>query len=141
MTVTSVPAPELPEVASWCRRRGLRLCVVFGSRARGGARPESDLDLALWADPQPAAGELLAWRRELSEAAGLPVQAVLVTPRLDPVLGFQIVGEGRPLHESHPGTWAREQLRLWHAYQDALPFLRAARRQLRRFAAETRVGT
>lgn len=84
---------------------------------------------------------MLAWRRELTEATGIPVQMILVTADLDPVLGLEIARDGVPLHEADEGTWARERLRLWHAYQDALPFLRAARRNLLQFAAEVRDGS
>jgi predicted nucleotidyltransferase len=129
------------KLAEWCGRRGVSLGVLFGSQARGAARPESDVDLALWLPQPPSARELLAWRRELTDALGSPVQLVLVTPRLDPVLGFQIARHGTPVFEAPPGAWAGERLRLWHAYNDAMPFLRAARRRLRDFAAEHSRGS
>jgi hypothetical protein len=68
------------------------------------------------------------------------VQLVLVTSRLDPVLGFEIARDGRPLYEAERGTWVAQRLRLWHAYQDARPFLDLARRRLREFVAEVRPG-
>ncbi|HVS02195.1 MAG TPA: nucleotidyltransferase domain-containing protein [Thermoanaerobaculia bacterium] len=127
-------------VAAWYRRRAVRLCVLFGSRARGGARRESDLDVALWVDSPPPAAHLLVWRRELTRDAGVPVQLVLVTPSLDPVLGFEIARDGEPLYQADPGSWSQERMRLWHAYQDALPFLRASRRRLGEFVARVRRG-
>lgn len=136
-----VPGSRLAgAVAGWCRSRGVRLCVVYGSRARGEGRPDSDLDLAVWAAPLPPPAELLACRRELVDLVDLPVQLLFVTPRLDPVLGFQIAREGRVLYEAEPDAWPRERLRLWHLYQDSLPFLRAARRSLHEFAEKVRGG-
>lgn len=127
-------------VADWCRAHPVRRCVLYGSRARGGERADSDVDLALWTAPLPAPAERLAWRRELAEATGLPVQLVFVTADLDPVLGLQIAREGRVLYQDGPDTWSEERLRLWHLYQDSLPFLRASRRSLRRFVEESRGG-
>lgn len=127
-------------VANWCRSRPVRRCVLFGSRARSAERADSDIDLALWTVQLPAAAERLAWRRELVEVTGLAVQLVFVTADLDPVLGLQIAREGRVLYQDGPDTWTEERLRLWHLYQDSLPFLRASRRSLRRFVEESRGG-
>jgi predicted nucleotidyltransferase len=133
-------APAARGIASWCRERPVRLCVAFGSRALGKERPESDLDLAVWATPLPPAAERLRWLRELTDAAQFPVQLVFVTPRLDPVLGLQIARDGVLLHEAEKDSWTGERVRLWHLYQDSLPFLRAARRQLAAFAEQVRRG-
>ena len=127
-------------LVDWCSRHPLRLAVLFGSRARGDARPTSDVDLAVWTAALPAPQERLRWSQELASQTGAPVQIVLATPRLDPVLGFQIAREGHLLFEAEAGSWARERLRLWHLYQDSLPFLRAARKQLRDSATEVRDG-
>lgn len=127
-------------VTDWCRSHAVRRCVLYGSRAHGRERTDSDVDLALWTDRLPAATERLAWRRELAEATGLPVQLVFVTPDLDPVLGLQIAREGRVLYQDEPDTWTDERLRLWHLYQDSLPFLRASRRSLQRFVEESHGG-
>lgn len=117
-------------VVPWCRERAVRLCVLYGSRALGTDRPTSDVDLALWVTPRPEPGTLLTWYRELTRAFDLEVQLVLVTSRLDPVLGFEIARQGVALFESDPGVWASERLRLWHLYQDSRPFLRLAHMNL-----------
>lgn len=127
--------------AEWCTSRSVRLCVAFGSRARGAARPDSDLDLAISTDAAPSPEVLLAWRRELEELLGVAVHLVVMGSDIDPVLAFEIARDGMVLHESADGEWMHQRLRLWHTYQDALPFLRAARKQLRDFADEVRRGT
>jgi predicted nucleotidyltransferase len=43
------PSSQLiDELAEWCGKRPLRLCVLFGSQATGKAHPRSDVDLAIW---------------------------------------------------------------------------------------------
>jgi predicted nucleotidyltransferase len=119
----------------------VELCVLFGSRATGGDRPDSDVDLAVWVVGRKAsAEERLAWHRELTRLLGLPVQVVVVGTRLDPVLGLQIARQGHVLHANRDSVWPHERLRLWHLYQDSRPFLAAARHRLRRFAEEPHHG-
>lgn len=55
----------------------IMLAVVFGSMARGEAGPDSDLDLAIYADPAPlSARRKLALIGELSKITGRPVDLV-----------------------------------------------------------------
>lgn len=125
----------------WCRRQPVRLCVLFGSQATGRTHPRSDVDVAVWPAESPTtATKLLAWVAELEDILGKEVGLVLVSPDLDPVLGFEIVRDGRLVFESEPDLWLRQRAQLWHAYNDSLPFRRAARQQLRQFAEEIRRG-
>ncbi|MGA7614532.1 MAG: nucleotidyltransferase domain-containing protein [Thermoanaerobaculia bacterium] len=128
-------------IRAWCVQRPLRLCVLFGSRARGSARPDSDVDLAIWPRGTIEAARLLEWHRELSEISGLEVQIAVITPELDPVLAMEIARDGRALFESERGSWTEARVRLWQSYQDALPFLRLSRQRLRKFSTEVRNGT
>lgn len=85
------------------RRAGIGLAVVHGSRARGDARPDSDLDVGLLArDRGPlsyAAMGLIAL--DLSEALGAQVDTSdLSTP--DAIFRFEVAGCGRPLFEGAP---------------------------------------
>jgi len=51
-----VPQPVLDTLSE----AGARFALVFGSRAKGTARPDSDLDIAAWFDePAPASFEVL----------------------------------------------------------------------------------
>jgi len=131
------------DVASWCRDKGVRLCVLFGSRATDRARPRSDVDLALWpAEPGsvPTARVRLDWLSELTSLSRAEVNLVVVTPRLDPVLGREIARDGRVLYEAEEHTWEWERLRLWQLFQDARPFLALEREDLGRYAKEVGRG-
>jgi hypothetical protein len=54
------------------------------------------------------------------------------------VLGMEIVRHGRLIYERELELWLHHRAQLWHAYNDSLPFLRAARQRLREFAEEVR---
>lgn len=78
---------------------------LFGSAAKGVARPSSDLDVALVARSARAAGEIdaqyLGLVGRLTLAAGREVHLVLLD-RAEPVLGRQAFLHGRVLFDRDP---------------------------------------
>ena len=116
------------------------LVVLFGSRARGEAGPGSDIDFAVWRPSQDDLRALLRWYNELEDIVGGDVE-IVTGPDFDPVLGWEIAREGRLVFESVQDAWQKERARLWHVYNDSLPFRRARRRLLADFAVEVRRGT
>ena len=130
-TITSI-------VGGWCRRSPVRLCVLFGSQASGKTHPQSDVDLAVWPLGPVSAAMRLHWLNELETTLASAVSLVLVSPELDPVLGFEIARQGLLIFEAEPGMWQEQRLQLWHRYNDSLPFRRAARQRLHEFAQEVR---
>jgi predicted nucleotidyltransferase len=130
----------MAKVAAWCAGQPVKLCVLFGSQATGRQRPDSDIDLAIWPLQSPSVQAKLTWLRELETLLDKSVSLVLVSPDLDPVLGFEIVRDGRLVYEQQPELWFKHRSQLWHAYIDSLPFRRAAREQLNQFAREVQDG-
>lgn len=61
------------QVLAVCRRWGLRNLTAFGSRARGDAQPDSDLDLVAEFPPGTSLIDLWAIKEELGTAFGCPV--------------------------------------------------------------------
>ncbi|HEX2051800.1 MAG TPA: nucleotidyltransferase domain-containing protein [Actinomycetota bacterium] len=57
-------------------RHGARAMWVFGSRARGDASPESDLDLLVAVSPRTSILDLIRMELELEELLGIDVQVV-----------------------------------------------------------------
>jgi predicted nucleotidyltransferase len=112
--------------------------VLFGSQASGQARSHSDVDLAIWPTHSLPPLTRLSWLHELETVLARDVSLVWVSPELDPVLGFEIVRTGHLVFEAERGLWAERRAQLWHAFNDSLPFLRAARQHLHRFAQEMR---
>ena len=110
------------------------------AHARGQARPNSDYDLALKPGHPPAPLDRVAWQVEIENLLGADVSLVLLTPTTDPVLGWEIARDGKLLYERDRGLWMVERARLWHLYNDALPFRRALAGSLRSYAEEVRHG-
>jgi predicted nucleotidyltransferase len=102
------------------RAAGARLVVVFGSVARGSARPDSDLDAGVLFDA-PADGSPLGDPRLEAVAAALssdrPIDLVPLD-EADPLLLHEVAVEGRPVFEAEPGTFEVFRLRAVVRYLD-----------------------
>lgn len=115
-------------------RRDVRLAVLFGSQARGAARSDSDVDLAVDA---PGV-DTVALAVELADVLGRDVDVVSLHADSIPLL-HSIVRDGIVVHEARRGAGA-----LWRSHALAtleidLPwFRRMADPSLARFA--TRAG-
>lgn len=127
-------------LAAWCQGQPIRLAVLFGSQATGQTHTHSDVDIAVWSAIALSTATRLRWISELEILLGQEVSLVVVTADLDPVLGMEIVRHGRLIYEREPDLWPHHRAQLWHAYNDSLPFLRAARQRLHEFAEEVRRG-
>lgn len=72
---------ELERHETYLRSRGVTALFIFGSRARGATRPDSDLDVLI--DYDPARGfsllTLAHIQNLLSDCTGLPVQVTTRT--------------------------------------------------------------
>lgn len=140
--------PELPEVLrpgsqhlrQLPRQHGLRLVVLFGSRATGTAHEKSDFDLAVsglrgvvHGSEHLSASEANALRRLHAE-----LQHLLQTSRVDlvlldrasPLLAHHVVRDGITLYEAEPGEFARFCVRAVQRKEDSRPFAEAQRRYL-----------
>jgi predicted nucleotidyltransferase len=81
----------------------VKLAVLFGSTARGQARPKSDVDLGILLEPYSAD---LRFRveAELGRAAGREVDTVLLDDA-PPLLRFEIARDGILLFEREDQLW------------------------------------
>lgn len=102
MTSTVSPTPLSADVvlnqlrlhqADWRRRFHVVGLGLFGSVARGDARPDSDLDVWVQLDPlTPYA--LVHLKRELEDLLQRPVDLVRLRDRMAPTLRHRIESEG-----------------------------------------------
>ncbi len=95
-----IPGVEVDEerLADICDRYGIAKLEVFGSQARGTAKPDSDIDVLYTL----RSGRRLGWEieqlaDELSDLFGHRVD--LVSPRsLHPLLQRSVLAEARPVY-------------------------------------------
>lgn len=104
---------------------------LFGSRARGTATAESDVDLALLylgATPQTLLDQPFEAQEELSHTLGAPVQIVVLnTAPVD--LVHRVLRDGQILLESDRSARIAFEVDARNRYFDLLPTLRLYRRQ------------
>ena len=97
----------------------LKLVVLFGSTARGKARPKSDVDLGILLDPYSPE---LRFRveAELGRAAGRPVDVILLDDA-PPLLRFEIAREGVLLFQREDRLWTNFKTRAMVDWWDWAP--------------------
>ncbi|MGH3766851.1 MAG: nucleotidyltransferase domain-containing protein [Pseudonocardiaceae bacterium] len=104
------------------RSAGARFALIHGSRARGSARPDSDLDVGAWWGVQPPA----SWEVDLPAGVDL---VVLDTAPL--WLSGRIAQEGRLLFDDDPPARVRWLADTRLRYLDEIPAIRERYRQRR----------
>lgn len=99
------------------RQAGVRLVAVFGSRARGTNRPESDADVGVQFGTSN--GVDLARLDRVRAALSADGEIDLVALDLaDPLLLYEVAVDGRPLFEFHEGAWEEFRILAIKRYYD-----------------------
>jgi predicted nucleotidyltransferase len=103
------------------RYPALSLIVLFGSRARGDARADSDWDIAF-----AAAGglDVLALRADLVEALGSDRVDVVDLERASALLRYRVARDGVPLFERPPASFERFWMQAVRFWCDVEPLVR-----------------
>jgi uncharacterized protein len=92
-----MPAPDLDLAAERLDRRfGLAALWLFGSRASGAVREDSDLDLAALFRRSPSPLELLEAQADLGAELGVELDLIDLD-RASPILAMQVLKHGRLL--------------------------------------------
>lgn len=116
-------------------RQDVRVALLFGSRARGQARPDSDADVAVLGRDL----NLLALATDLSEAADVEVDVVSLDDPGYPLLNA-LLRDGLLLHEGEPGAAAAWRSRAWLQAETDRPWFERMRDAYLRRLAEGRHG-
>ena len=115
---------------------GVRVAWFFGSRAKGRARPDSDLDLLIAYDRHLNGGERGQLRRkivyELAGALGRVGERADISDlhQVDSAVAFTAIAEGALVLERSKAERIAAQVYVWKRYDDDAP-----RRELFRKAA------
>ncbi len=98
--------PEIKErlIRILRRRPEIRLAILFGSRATGGARPESDIDLALLGHEPLSKTTIVELIEAISGEFGCPVDIVDLYDVPQPITGeafkgVRLLGDNRTYAE------------------------------------------
>jgi uncharacterized protein len=89
---------DLVVVRELCQRNGIERLRVFGSFARGEAKPGSDLDLIADFSDRKSLLDLVRIEREFAERLGRPVD-LLTVESLSPYLRERVLQEARMVYE------------------------------------------
>ena len=109
-------------------RQEILEAYLFGSRARGGAQPHSDVDVAVYVDPDRPVDSLFGYAAELTAELIALLHSddvdVVVLNRAPPLLYHRVLRDGlRLFARNAPATTTREG-RALSRYCDYVPQLR-----------------
>jgi len=110
---------------------GIAAAWIFGSVARGSARPDSDVDVGVLFREDPPltlAGYHFDLEADLESLLGLPVQLVVLN-RAPADLAIRVLREGKLLVNQDPSRRIEFEVRTRNEYWDLEPYLRLYRRQ------------
>ena len=113
------------------RERGVAAVYLFGSVARGEARPGSDLDVAVLLEPAPERGTFdslgLDLRAELESELGQEIDFVMLN-HAPPDLSHRVLRDSVLVIEPDPSARVRFEVRARNEYWDLKPYLDEYRR-------------
>ena len=101
----------------------LLLVVLFGSRARGDARPVSDWDVGYLADGPV---DPLALRRDLADGLGTDRLDLVDLARASALLRYRAARDGVALFEREPGAFSRFWMTVVRFWCEVAPLVEAA---------------
>lgn len=110
---------------------GIAAAWLFGSVARGTARPDSDVDVGVLFredPPRNLAGYRFDLEAELESALGSSVQLVVLN-RAPADLAIRVLRDGKLLVNQDPVRRIEFEMRTRNEYWDLEPYLRLYRRQ------------
>lgn len=114
------------------RHDEVELALVFGSRTRDEAGPDSDVDVAVIGRGVDTIGLAV----ELTDTVGLPVDVVDLSVDPPLVLLLAVLHDGVKIHEGRPGAYGRFLSRSLTELETDLPAFRSMQRAFLQRVAE-----
>jgi len=123
--MSGAPAEEIAAAlrAALRGRKEVRVAILFGSQARGRARPDSDVDVAVLVAP---GADLLQLAADLGAALGKAVDVVDLDQAFVPVVA-EVIDHGIVVHEGARGAAATWRARALCDLEIDLPWYRRMR--------------
>lgn len=121
------PSLDIEQIA---KKHSLDLVVMFGSRARGQARGDSDTDIAVRAARELSRDEELTIASELDRL--FPNVDLCDTRKASPLLLGAVGQDATLLYQSRAGLFEEFKIFAWNQYMDFKPQLDRLREQNRR---------
>ncbi len=109
----------------------LKLLILFGSRARGEHRPDSDWDLAISHDEtnrqthiKEISNDYLTSLSILSELFEINRDSIdlIELDRCSPLMKYQVARDGKLIYEKNTGDFLKFRVRAWKEYADTAKF-------------------
>ena len=109
----------------------LKLLILFGSRARGEHRPDSDWDLAISYDEtnrqthiKEISNDYLTSLSILSELFEINRDLIdlIELDRCSPLMKYQVARDGKLIYEKNTGDFLKFRVRAWKEYADTAKF-------------------
>ncbi|HVV53024.1 MAG TPA: nucleotidyltransferase domain-containing protein [Polyangia bacterium] len=118
------------DVRDIARRAGVDLFVLFGSRARGEARSDSDWDFAYAFSGDRSCFDPEALQADLVRALGSDRIDLVDLKHGSALLRFRIAAEGSPIYQAEPGAFEDFQIEAARFWCDVNPVLEASYRDV-----------
>ena len=118
------PSLDIEQIA---KKHSLDLVVMFGSRARGQARGDSDTDIAVRAARELSRDEELTIASELDRL--FPNVDLCDTRKASPLLLGAVGQDATLLYQSRAGLFEEFKIFAWNQYMDFKPQLDRIREQ------------
>ncbi len=109
----------------------LQMLILFGSRARGEHRPDSDWDLAISHDEtnrqthiKEISNDYLTSLSILSELFEINRDLIdlIELDRCSPLMKYQVARDGKLIYEKNTGDFLKFRVRAWKEYADTAKF-------------------
>ena len=121
---------ESPVLDKLVREYGLDLIVMFGSRARGESRVDSDTDIAVRGSRELSRDEELTIAAELDKL--YPNVDLCDIRKASPLLLGAIGNDAKLVHQAHESLFEEFKIFAWNQYMDFQPTLALMRERNRR---------
>jgi len=124
-----------------CKKHGIDLVVLFGSRAQERARPTSDLDIAVHLRRRKARCNKLALIADLDYLFKRTIDLVVLNTVSSDTLRHEIFKHGKPLHDATGELFVDLKVDAFLRYGDSEYLRRVQTRALKKYSENLYVSS